>query len=799
MGLCHFPSVMPIVFSRRIVRVTYSLVQSKISILFLASMLAFTPASAFGRHLVEPESPAAKSPSDSTDSPQGGSSSGKPQVEILIPSVTTLANAAQRSRTAALYEAVSTLIPVPKNETGEGLDFDSLLSVLSKVTSWGDTSIAIAIYTQDRDGRPRWLLRVDWPLETLVDRVRSLLNDEAGREIFKNIELKESATGAFTLEIPEMELAVLKACDGGSMIAATSEVAMPESLYGQDAVEESKRTPSKKPFLIYCSLNLDAGDKDQKGSSLFTSVAGVSAVRYVASLNRKNEWVEQFGVTWNPLVGAALKVALQKAKKPYDCPRDSYAAAVLNLGLGEGMADSLTGLPLGTIGGRADGEMLFAAVPGSGFLPVPDIFYVLRAKGRDEIIESIRKAIADDTKRRADDDLPPRWREETISGKPVFWRDPAADGVYGLTPMTFRTVIFFDGDDSADDEVGGKMETRLVIANTTTWADDAVKRWGVVSKDTFKLPASDKIHWQARLNWLRMYELAHPYLGMLAGFLEGASVPTDPGELATSLSDSDIEVRITLGGLRVKHTGPLPFGAAYVPVVAASALGATADPSSESAREKVACRNLRVLYHHALLFKHDYGRWPATVAELDGYVDFASHPELLYLRSRDRSFMEGLTSALFAGRQRGAKPGEVAVEDRDIDDSLYVIEWSESDNEWRLAFRDNEFNAYKTIYIDGRGEIHRVAKEVVQPPAADESRPDAVAVKAAGGGDAAPSDSDDTISKVQESKAEKRDKKDAEQGNEKSAESKKDKDKEADDAKESRDGEEKPKPKKRVI
>ncbi len=764
---------------------------------YLGLSCVFIAAPAHGAFIVEPNSTTAKASAETTGSGQADGATGKPQVEILIPSVTTLANAAQRSKTAALYEAVSTLIPVPKNETGDGLDFDSLLSVLSKITSWGDTSIAIAIYTQDRDGRPRWLLRVDWPLETLVDRVRSLLNDEAGREIFKNIELKESATGAFTLEIPEMELAVLKACDGGSMIAATSAVVMPESLYGQDAVEESKRTPSKKPFLIYCSLNLDAGDKDQKGSSLFTSVAGVSAVRYVASLNRKNEWTEQFGVTWNPLVGAALKVALQKAKKPFDCPRDSYAAAVLNLGLGEGMADSLAGLPLGTIGGRADGEMMFAAVPGSGFLPVPDMFYVLRAKGRDEIIESIRKAIAEESQRRADDDLPPRWREETISGKPVFWRDPAADGVYGLTPMTFRTVIFFDGDDSVDDEGSGKRETRLIIATTSTWADDAVKRWGVVSKDTFKLPTSEKIHWQARLSWLRMYELAHPYLGMLAGFLEGASVPTDPGELATSLSDSDIEVRITLGGLRVKHTGPLPFGAAYVPVVAATALGATADPSSESAREKVACRNLRVLYHHALLFKHDYGRWPATVAELDGYVDFASHPQLLYLRSRDRSFMEGLTSALFADRQRGATPGAVAVEERDIDDSLYVIEWSESDDDWRLAFRENEFNSYKTIYIDGRGEIHRVAKEVVQPPVAEATKSNAMSVKTAGGGDAAPSGDESTQSEVEESKTQESDKEGARHENENTTES--DKNQGADKAKESRDGEEKPKPKKRVI
>ncbi|HWL93408.1 MAG TPA: hypothetical protein VNT79_07720, partial [Phycisphaerae bacterium] len=423
-----------------------------LSAISLVGLLVCNPAFARSACVQPAELATANGQGEPEENEKKSSAASKPQVEVFVPSIERLSAAARRSRTAQIYRGLSAMLPSLENETGEGLNVEAVVKLLSRVRSWDDTSLAIAIFTQDREGRPRWLIRVDWPVTKLVERVREVLADEAGKEIFKNIELKEGDDGVYRLELPEMELAVLKSHADGSMIASAASVAMPAKIFGLETKSPRNDSAKKKSFLAYCSLNLDAGEEEQKGSSFFSGIAGISAVRYVVSLNKDAEWVEQFAVSWNPLLGAAIKLAVQKARHPFDCPNDAYAVAVLNLGLGEGMADALTGLPIGTIGDRAGSEMLFAAVPGTGFLPIPDTFYVLRAQGRTEIIQSIRKAIRKETSRRAEDDLPPRWREMNIDGKTVFWRDPAADGSYGLIPMTFRTVIFFDGPGSNDED-----------------------------------------------------------------------------------------------------------------------------------------------------------------------------------------------------------------------------------------------------------------------------------------------------------------------------------------------------------
>jgi hypothetical protein len=129
----------------------------------------------------------------------------------------------------------------------------------------------------------------------------------------------------------------------------------------------------------------------------------------------------------------------------------------------------------------------------------------------------------------------------------------------------------------------------------------------------------------------------------------------------------------------------------------------------------VACRNLRVLYHHSKLFKKDYGRWPSTVAELDGYVDFASHPNLLSLRPKDGGFLGGFVSIFTSDKKKKAAE-DVEADDDAIDDSLYEIDWSPGD--WKLKFRADQFAEYSTIYVDKEGEIHRVPKKEEKKAAA---------------------------------------------------------------------------------
>src|SRR5205823_3332028 len=108
---------------------------------------------------------------------------------------------------------------------------------------------------------------------------------------------------------------------------------------------------------------------------------------------------------------------------------------------------------------------------------------------------------------------------------------------------------------------------------------------------------------------------------------------------------------------------------------------------------------------HAKLFETDFGRWPANVAELEGYVDFDSHPDLLSLRPKEDSFAAGFVSMFTTHTTKVRRE-----EGQDlIDDGLYVIEGDGGD--WCLRFRNDQFKQQKTICIDAKGEIHRVSKE----------------------------------------------------------------------------------------
>jgi len=629
----------------------------------------------------------------------------KPEVEVYVPSVAKLRQAAVDSKTADIYRGLAEMLPSEMNETGEGMDVAALFSLLEQVADWPDTSLLLVVYKQDREGRPRWALRLDWPLTKLRERVEELLEAEAARQLLKDVRLIETEEGLWRVELPDHLLAVLSAEGEGSSIASEVDVKPPATVFGQasksvkaDGAAADDEKP-KRSMLLYSRLNLDTGDDD--GQSPFAVFSGVRDICYGLSLGNDGLWSEKTVISWSPLVGTAMKMAFRKTDKPFECPRQSYCAAAFNFGLGEGMADGLGDLPPGTIGGKAGGAAAVSVAPGSGFLPFPDIYFQFYTSKKDKIIDSVREAIEQDAKQRREDERPPAWREQRLGEEIIFWRNPAADSAGGIMPVTYRTVLFFD--ERSDGETG---KTRLIIAKASTRADQAVEHWRELMKgrrSRITVPDTSKAHWQGRICWRSAYALFQPYLCFLTSLAGDSSLPPTADALQDSLVDSVINVRIEYAGLQVRHNGPIPIGAFYVPGIVAASLGSSASASSEAGREQIACRHLRVLYYHAKLFKKDYGRWPATVAELDGYVDFTSHPDLLYLYQRDRSFVERF-AATFTTRKQ---PGE-AVEDGEIDDSLYTIDWTPDD--WKLRFRDGEFKNYATIYIDKEGEIHRTPK-----------------------------------------------------------------------------------------
>ncbi|RIK68786.1 MAG: hypothetical protein DCC65_01230 [Planctomycetota bacterium] len=632
--------------------------------------------------------------------------SNTPQVEVYIPSVVGLVDGFESSRAGRLCDAFAAMLPKLERESDEEFDVGAILALLAKIGSWPDTSVSLCTYTQDQEGRARWALRLDWPVDDLRDRVRELIEDERAKSLFADLKLSEDDDGSCRLELPDVVLAVFRKDGAGSLVASSRDVEPPKTVFGQKPGGASEK---KSGSLLYCRLNLDAGDENEKAQGLFGQISMISSIRYAGSVDKDGLWRERFNVRWNPLLGLGIKTLLKKTTGTYECPVDAYAVGAVHLAMGEGLADSIAGLEQGTIGPRADGEMAFAVMPGTGFLPIPDLYYQFNARRVDRIRKDIRKAMRKDTGRRRDDDLPPAWHENEVDGETIFWRDPSADGAGGLSIANFRTVLFFD---EAEDE-GGKH--RLIIAETSTGADDAVRRWKELKRQPRsawkRLPDTSKSHWQIVLNWRRLYAFAQPYLSLLAASAEGGQSAPRGEELEDALLDSLINVRIEYAGLDVRHVGPAPLGFIYVPTVAAASLSAGSDPSSEAERERMACRNLRVLHHHAGLFKKDYGRWPATVAELDGYVDFGSHPNLLNLRPRDDGLLAGFVS-VFTGDKR--KVALEALDSGEIDDTLYEIDWAE--DSWRLKYRAETFVNYATIYIDQDGKIHRVPRSEGKPP-----------------------------------------------------------------------------------
>lgn len=640
-------------------------------------------------------SPASKPDEDEKDK------SNSPQVEVYIPSVTGLVDGFESSRTGTLCDAFAGMFPKLETETDDEFDLSAVIDLFERIAAWPDTSVAMTTYTQDREGRPRWAVCVDWPLDEFADRLREVLEAESAKKVFKDLVLNAREDGSYSLELPDMLLAVLKTHGSGSMLASTEELAPPAKLFGQKA---KGAAPSRGGSLIYCRLNMDAGDEDEKAGGLLGNLSMISSLRYAGSVDKEGRWRERFNVRWNPLLGLGIKTLLKKTTKTFESPREAYLTGAAHVAMADGIVDDIAGLPTGTVGSLADSEMSFVIMPGTGFLPIPDVYYQFGTRRVERIMDEIREAMEKETKRRKEDDLPPLWREDEVDGKVIFWKDPSADGGGRFSIATFRTVVFFEETDTDDG-----VRKRLIVAETSTAPDDAVRRWRELSRGPksalLTVPNSPRAHWQAVVNWREVYKLAQPYLSLLAASSEGRESAPSVESLGDALVDSVVDVRIEFAGLDVRHTGPIPLGMAYVPGVTIASLSASESPGSEAARERVASRNLRVLRHHAVLFKKDYGRWPATVAELDGYIDFTSHPYLLDLSEKDEGFVAGFVSVF-----TGDKKQEVREQlDRgEIDDTLYEIDWSEE--AWKLKFRENEFLNYATIYIDHEGVIHRVPK-----------------------------------------------------------------------------------------
>ncbi len=654
----------------------------------------------------------------------------EPRFELYIPSVHKLRAEVQRSNGGFLLGTIANLIREAGSLAEEGMDVEEAGALFSQLETWPDTRIDAATYAPDTQGRPRWAIRFAWPLDELHARIRAALDTEAARDLFKGVRMSPLPDGGYEIALPDYTLAYLLAAgDVSSVMTSFQDVKFPEQPFTGTAAAEREAEQGAAPdggCVIACRLNLGQTEKDS-GATWLSSLRAINDVTYTGRVNEGGDWVEQVDVHWPPGVGLLAKNVMDKVKHSYFVPDDAFGAVVLSgpflPGALEGMAgfgpqmvstepgeyEMIGEFGPGPIVEHTRSSACFTVLPGTGFFPIPDLIVQVRAKSVDSFHDDIRAAIEKANKRFKEREQPEVWHEGKAAGRVYFWNDGAGQRRGMMTPAVERTVLFL----TEETDARGQERDFLVIGITTTSPEDLVRRWVGLNRahDRRFLPTTKKPNGQAWINWAAVYEHLSPYLNVgLSSFTRDVLLP-DADAIRERLTDGFATLKMRYTGLTATHQGPVPVGVVAIPVMLTFATEENRS-GSDLARERNAARTLKVLYHHATLFHKDQGRWPAEVAELDGYVDFAGNRHLLRVDKSSKQRWSAWTENLF-GLFGDRDDHEDEDEEQDdqyagIDDSIYVIEWD--DEGWRLGFAPDTFEHLTKLYIDEAGRIHRVEK-----------------------------------------------------------------------------------------
>jgi hypothetical protein len=652
----------------------------------------------------------------------------KPRFELHVPSVRTLFAETKRSHCGFVMDQVGRMLVEAGSASAEGVDVDEAAAILDQVKTWPDTPVDLVTFARDTVGRLRWAIRVDWPLDDLRSRIQSVLEMEGAETILKDVTLSSADDGAYPLALSGSTLAwLIGQGETRSLIASHQDLEFPETPF-----TGSEAAPDDRPPLLACRLNLGQTEKDS-GATFFSSFSAVTGVVYSGRVNPAGDWVETVNVEWPPVVGMGAKAFFDKVKPTFYVPDEAFGGLTLASltfpGLLEQMAnlkvenDSQPGLLVppqaGPIAERADDAVCFTVLPGTGFLPAPDLVAQTRVKSPEKLVEEIREATRKINEKHRDRDEPEPWQEVQVRGRAVFWSNESGRYRGQMMPLSYRPVVFL----TQETDAGGRQRDFLIVAMTSTTPEDLVRRWLDLPRpaDRRFLPSVKRPHGEAWVNWRQLYRWVVPYLNVgLSGVAFGALLP-DADEIGENLTDASVTLHISYGGLSVAHEGPVPAGVLAVPVLFSLATTEDRSGGSNLARERQASRQLQVLYHHAKLFQKDQGRWPAEVAELDGYVDFAGHPELLKVRlSAKKRWGEWFKDVLGADEE-AQEDQEDADEESGLDDSIYVIDWP--GGSWRLGYAPGTFEHLEALYVDESGSIHRVEKTKKNKAAGSPNRP----------------------------------------------------------------------------
>ena len=701
---------------------------------------ADTPSSA-SKEMSPPKSTASAAPSAQDDRtapvPPGSEADLRPRLDFFVPSVKKLLSELQRSHSGVFFSHLKTLLRETAGASADGIDSEQADAILARMAKWPDTPISVMTFAPDREGRLRWAMRVDWPASALAERAASILDTEAADELFEGLRVEPVDEGGFVVRLNDEPLAFLiSRSPTSSYIASHRDLPL-----GAGVFTGSEETEKDGASLVLCRLNLTGTEKDS-GATMFSSFNAVTDVVYAGRVDDEGNWQETVHVHWPPISGMGAKALFGRVKQTFFVPREAFGAMAFKTLMVPGMLENMVGFgpqvtfdpnggmeifgeqALGPIASSIGSEMCVTVLPGTGFLPMPDIVVQVRSRRAKSLMDNITEAVQRLNEEFRIREQPEPWHEAEVRDRNVVWSDGANRYPGMMMPLVMRPVLFT----TTEVDARGKERDFLVVAWTSTSPKRFVRRWldlPRAEKKKLFLPNRKKTNGQLWLNWNAFYGWLSPYANLAIGILAKDALLPLPDEVATDLTDATVTIKTRYTGLQVKHSGPVPIGALIVPTFFTSSVVPDESGGSDLARERLASQRLKVFHHHAKLFKEDIGRWPAELAELDGYIDFAGNPGLLKLQLSSRKGWADMFENLLGG---GGDDDDEDEEDEDIiaddgavdlDDELFVIEWGR--DSWRLGLAKGTLEHLEALFIDQDGKIHRVEKK---PETKDENKTD---------------------------------------------------------------------------
>ncbi len=698
--------------------------------------------------------PVSRDPNQTTPAP--GEANIKPRLELYVPSVHGLLSEALRSRSGIFVRHLGDILLEIAGASSEGVGRAEAVAFIEQLRNWPDTSISAVTFAPDTEGRARWAVRVDWPLGDLHDRLDALLRLEAAQDMLRGVTLTTTPAG-YRINLGDSVLGYILGdgsqeckddlCPARSTIASHDDLPMPSDMWDRLSSLSSNRLESRShtqsPSLLVCRLNMTATEEDS-GATFLSSFSAVTALDYSGRVNEEGEWIESVRLHWPPISGMAAKALFGSVKQTFFVPDEAFGALAINSMMIPGMLDAMAGfgpeamleeggevtivgeVGPGPIAHRAGSQICATLLPGTGFLPMPDFVIQSRTRRPERFINDVRAAVERANKLNRERERGEPWHEVTVRQRPVFWRD--GGGRFGamMMPLVLKPVIFT----TKEVDAKGRERDFVVVAWTSTVPEDFVRRWLDFprTRNRIHLPSVRKMNGQLWINWDQVYRWVHPYLDLGLSVISTDALLPRAETVAADLTHAWLTADLKYAGLTFSHRGPVPLGALVVPVLVGGSLEPDASGGSDLARERLACQRLRVLYHHCKLFKKDLGRWPAEIAELDGYVDFEGHPGLLELRLSAKKRWSGWFKDFLESPEEDNGEDE---DDDELDTDLYEIDWRP--DRWTLGYAPGTFEHLEQLYIDQDGKINRVERKEAKDAAASDE-PDSQSAGTSKGG-----------------------------------------------------------------